>query len=425
MKTSKSYSFYPWVVWALAASFFLFEYVTRVAPSVMANQLMQEFHVYALGLGALSAFFYYPYIAMQVPVGMLVDRFGPRRLLTVMVLMCALSNFIFGIAHNIWMADLGRFLMGFSSAFAFVSCLKLATSWFHPIRFPLLAGITQALGMVGASMGEGPMSVLVAHTSWRMAMMISASIFFVIGILIAIFVRDKPATHTIDAYASSTSTEDTHSMWLGLLEVFKNPKTWTIAGYAGFIYASSAGFGELWGVTYLQHVFHLSNHVAAMAIGLIFIGWAVGGPIMGWIAGFLNRRFLMVFSAAMGCLTFCILIFANNLSPAFLFTMMFIYGLTNSGLIIAYALAGHINGHRLAGTSIAVSNMASVIVGAILQPVLGWLIDLSWDGKMSGGSPLYTAHDFRTAMIVFPICFLIAGCFAFFSKKTIQTKLTG
>src|SRR3989338_3340653 len=149
MKTSKSYSFYPWVVWALAASFFLFEYVTRVAPSVMANQLMQEFHVYALGLGALSAFFYYPYIVMQVPVGMLVDRFGPRRLLTVMVLMCALSNFIFGIAHNIWMADLGRFLMGFSSAFAFVSCLKLATSWFYPIRFPLLAGITQALGMVG------------------------------------------------------------------------------------------------------------------------------------------------------------------------------------------------------------------------------------------------------------------------------------
>lgn len=415
-------SLYAWLVWGLGAAFFLFEYVTRVAPSVMAPELMRTFHIYALGIGTLSALFYYAYIGMQLPVGMLVDRFGPHKLLTVMALFCAAGSLLFATAHNIYQADIGRFMIGFGAAFAFVGCLKLATSWFSPMRFPLLAGLTQALGMVGASLGEGPMSVLVSHTSWRTAMYISAAIFLALSILIGLIVRDKPLSVT--QTATSLNKKQVHNMLKGLITVCKNPKTWTLGGYAGFIYASSAGFGELWGVSYLKHAFHLGAHQAAVAIGFIFIGWAVGAPIMGWLAGRYNRRLLMMGSAACGFVIFLILIIAHHLSGVTITTLMFIYGLTNTGLIIAYALAGHINGHRLAGTSIAFSNMASVIVGSLLQPILGWVIDLSWSGKMLNGAPVYSGHDFRIAVSVFPVCFFLAFCFAFFSKKTTRTSLT-
>ena len=127
----------------------------------MVPQLMQAFNVNALSLGALSAFFYYAYVAMQLPVGTLMDRFGPRLLLSLMAAICGLSCVLFATTHDLFLANLSRFLMGFSAAFAFVGALKIARTWFSAKRFGFLAGLTQALGMVGAAVGEGPVSYLV------------------------------------------------------------------------------------------------------------------------------------------------------------------------------------------------------------------------------------------------------------------------
>lgn len=171
--------YFPWLIWALGAAFFFSEYFARVAPSVMVPELMQSFHVKALSLGALSAFFYYAYVAMQIPVGALVDRYGSHRLLTVAAALCGISCLLFSMAQTLLIAELGRLLMGFSAAFAFVGALKLATVWFPASRFGLLSGLTQALGMAGAAVGEGPISVSVAAIGWRPTML-SMGIFFVV-----------------------------------------------------------------------------------------------------------------------------------------------------------------------------------------------------------------------------------------------------
>lgn len=408
-----------WLIWALGAAFFLFEYITRVTPSVIATELMRNFHIYALGIGTLSGLFYYPYIGMQLPVGMLVDRFGPHKLLSIMALLCALGSYMFASADHILVADIGRFIIGFGASFAFVGSLKLATNWFPPQYFAFLAGMTQALGMLGASLGEWPMSILVKHTSWRHAIYYSSIGFLVLAVLIALIVRDKPAHSLCPKRIPVTETETVkHEMIRGLITVMKNPRTWIVAAYAGFIYASSAGFAELWGVSYLRHVFHLSNVDAAGAVGLIFVGWAIGAPIMGFLTTRLYRRPLLIGSAFCGLLVFLVFLIANHLSKPEIYTLTFLYGITNTGLIIAYAKSAHINGKNLAGTSLALTNMASVIVGALLQPILGWVIDLSWSGIMRHGVPLYTPHDFKVAISVFPICLLIAATVAFFGKKT-------
>ena len=203
----------------MAASFFFVEYFARVAPGIMVPQLMRDFGVNAAALGGLAASFYYAYIAMQLPVGVLMDRYGPRLLLSVMAGLCALSSYIFATADGVWMAQVGRFILGFASAFAFVGALKLASIWFPPARIGLLAGLTQAIGMLGAAVGEAPMSYLVQHVGWRETVLIVGGIFAVMAVVMFAVIRDREATHAAPADESS-------HLLSGLLQVLKNKYSW-------------------------------------------------------------------------------------------------------------------------------------------------------------------------------------------------------
>ena len=146
--------YYPWLVWGLAASAFFIEYFVRVAPGVMVDSLMHDFKVQALALGSLSAFFYYTYVGMQIPVGILVDRFSLRWLLTSMIFLCGLSSLIFAMTTHLEIAAFARLMMGFGAAFAFVSALKVAAVWFpapHPAALRPLAAPAPVSSPQGAS----------------------------------------------------------------------------------------------------------------------------------------------------------------------------------------------------------------------------------------------------------------------------------
>lgn len=407
--------FYPWVIWGLAAAFFFAEYFARVAPGVMVPQLMRDFHVNALALGSLSAFFYYAYVSMQVPVGMLVDRFGPHRLLTVSSILCGLGCFAFAKADTLLLAEIGRFLMGFGASFAFVGSLKLAAVWFPASRFGLLAGLTQALGMLGAAVGEAPMSLTVGAIGWRNTMLAVASVFIVLTVLIGLLVRDKPA-HYQPTQQHLANGKD---ILAGLRTVLSNPQSWWNAIYAGLLYAPTAAFAELWGVSFLQHAYGLSAHVAATAIGMIFIGWCVGGPLMGWLSDRILRRKLIMIVSSIACLSLmsCVL-YLTDIPFFILVILLFLYGIANTGVATAYAVSTEINPHSVAGTSLAFANMASVLVGAVFQPLIGWLLDLHWDGKVVQGIPEYSAADFHFALMLLPACFVVSLIVAGFVKET-------
>lgn len=415
-KANRKIHFSPWLIWGLGAAFFFVEYFARVAPSVMVPDLMKHFAVDAFALGTLSGFFYYAYVGMQVPVGILVDRYGAHRLLTIMCFVCGLGCLLFASAKNVMGADMGRLLMGFGASFAFVGSLKLAAVWFPPSQFGLLAGLTQALGMLGAAVGEAPMSFAVFHLGWQMTMLLIALIFLVLAVLIGLIVRDRPA----NALPTSEPLASDKNVLAGLSKVLANPQSWWNFVYAGLIYAPTAAVAELWGVTFLSQAYHLSLHMAAAAVSLIFIGWGVGGPLTGWISDKMQRRRPIMLISAIACLIFFMLILylPSNTPTSILFTVMFLYGVSNTGLATSYAVAGEINPRGIAGTSVAFANMASVIVGACFQPLIGWMLDLSWNGQMQNGAPLYSAEGFRLAFLILPISLGICVLSTFFVKET-------
>jgi len=415
VSVTESSSFLPWLYWGVAAFFFFVEYFVRVSPSVMADDLMRELNVTALALGSFSAFFYYAYLGMQVPVGVLVDRFGPRMLLTLATFLCAISSYWFAHTDSVASASAARFILGFGSSFAFVGALKLGTSWLPAKYWGIIVGITQGLGMLGACVGEAPMASAVEFWGWRHTLEIISVLFLCMSAFIFFVVRDKSAK--LDQVRNNAPAAEGIFKSLGV--VLRNPQTWYNAMYAGLLFAPTALFGELWGVTFLTSSSTLSLHEAATGVGLIFIGWTLGGPAVGWFSDKTKRRKpTMYISALSGLLILPFIVFFPDAMPVIIYTMLFMFGFFNAGLVASYAVCTEINPKNVAGVALGFTNMASVIIGALLQPVVGGLLDWQWDGLIQNGTPIYSSLAFKNAMMVMPVASLLALLCAFKVKET-------
>lgn len=404
---------FAWLVWGLAATFYFSDYLARVAPGVMHRSLQIDFGINEAGFGILTASFYVPYILMQIPVGLTVDRLSIRGILTVMSLVTALGCCVFGLAEGLAIASVGRMLIGFSAAFAFVSSLRLATSWFPPTMLGLLAGLTQALGMLGAAAGEAPVSFLVANVGWRHSMLIIAFLFIALAGLLYQFVRDTPGTQRRDI-----KVQDTLGIFESLRIILSHRQTWLNALYAGFLFGPTAVIGEAIGPAYLQYGRGLTAHAAAFATGLIFIGWGISGPISGWLSDRMGRRKpLMIVSALCGVVLTTLFVFYPHMDTKMAYLLFFAFGLTNTGVAIAYAVSTEIQDRNVIGTSIAFTNMISIFIGALMQPLVGRLVDLV-SGARAYNVETLLLSDFQAGLRILPICSLIALILAFTVKET-------
>jgi MFS family permease len=403
-----------YIVWALAAGFFFAEYFARVAPSVMAMQLTEDFNINALALGSLSACFYYAYVAMQLPVGTLIDHYGPHKLLTLMAGICGLACLLFASAQVLWVADVARLLMGFSAAFAFVGALKLANNWFPQNRFGMMAGATQALGMVGAAIGEGPVGFLVEYSGWRFSMICIGIFLIILALLIGFIVSDNPNVPNWPKERTS-QLSTFKNLWRSLAAVLSTGQCWINGIFVGFLYAPTAAFAELWGASYLHVTYGLSMAKAGTMIGGIFIGFAISSPLAGWLSDKIQKRKpILFFSALLSFILMTIVLYVPNIPIWGISVLLFGYGASNVAVATSYAVACEQVPSDISGTSMSFANMASVIIGALLQPVIGALLEKFSIVSHHTTSTVYTTANFHHALITLPLCIvvsLIAWCF--------------
>jgi nitrate/nitrite transporter NarK len=409
----KHYLAFAWLVWGLAAAFYFSDYLARVAPGVMHKYLQIDFGINEAGFGILTASFYVPYIFMQIPVGLTVDRISIRWLLTIMSLITAFGCCVFGLADGLMTASVGRMLIGFSAAFAFVCSLRLATSWFPPTMLGLLAGLTQSLGMLGAAAGEAPVSFLVSNVGWRHSMLIIAFLFIALAALLYQFVQDKPGEHR-----NEVRNVTRISIFESLKVILSCRQTWLNALYAGFLFGPTAVIGEAIGPAYLQFGHGLGAHSAAFATGLIFIGWGISGPLSGWLSDKMGKRKpIMIVSGLCGVVFTSMFVFLPNLSQTSAYLIFFAFGLTNTGVAIAYAVSTELHDRNVIGTSIAFTNMTSIFVGALMQPLVGRLVDMVAGPRAYNVESLLLT-DFQAGLKLLPLCSLVALILAFTIKET-------
>ena len=380
--------------WATGALFFFYAWILRVAPSVMIDELMRDFAVGAAAVGHLSAFYFYGYAGMQIPVGLLMDRFGPRRLMTVAALGCAAGCLLFALAPTLWALSLGRFVIGATAAFSLVGAMTVAGQWFPPARFALLSGLAMMLGMAGGVFGQAPLRLLVDQFDWRQASLALAGGGVLLALAVVVTVRDRVRP-----------SGSLRQVMAGLGQVGRNRQTWLIALAGLGTTGPLLGFAGLWGVPYLVLTQGLDRTAAAGVTAMVFIGWGVGAPVIGWLSDRIGRRKppfvagLVLTAVAMAGLAW-----APGLPLWAVSVLCFLCGFGGSAQIVGFAAVRELNPPAAGGAALGIVNGVVTGAGALYKPLLGGLLDLAWTGEMAGGVRVYTVAAYSTAFSV-----LVAG----------------
>ncbi len=415
-KTIKNYhpgKLNAYVIFLLASFFYLYEFILQVAPSVMADSMMKTFHVNAAGFGIISAFYFYAYAPMQLPAGLLFDRYGPRKLMTFALILCALGSFFFASTNSLLTAALGRFLIGMASAFSFIGVLVLVSRWFPAQQFAILAGIAQLMSSIGAMFGEVPLAALIAQVGWRNASFILAFIGLALAALIWSVIRDYPHQPTQQPPKRHLKDE-----WHRLLQVCSHAYTWMIGAYVFAVWTPIAVFAALWGVPYLQQKYQVSVIVASGLCSMIWLGIGIGSPLLGWISDRCSsRRLALATSAFLGLAATLLLLYAPFVSLQQMYLVLFVLGVGAGGQTVSFAVVKDNNSSEFVGTASGFNNLAVLLGGAIFQPLVGILLHHSGQSMSAEGLPIYTIQSYNHALLVMPCCYLASFIIAIFLLK--------
>ncbi|MSO77806.1 MAG: MFS transporter [Alphaproteobacteria bacterium] len=396
-----------WAAWALAGLFFCYAFVQRMAPSVMIPELMREFAVGAAALGTLSAFYFYAYAGLQIPIGMLMDRVGPRRLLAGSAAVAALGSLVMAASPDFAMAGFGRLLVGVGVAFAWVGLLTIVTHHFPANRFALLTGCGQAAAMVGAMLGQAPTGLLVESIGWRHTLGILAGVALAAAGLFWWAIRDRPLAR-----------QESAGLIGGLKTVARNRYTWLSALYSLCMATPLLSFAGLWAVPYMKAVYGLDRVTASTGIALIYFGWALGAPSLGWLADRLGtKRPLMLTTSCVALATMTAFLYLPGLPLGLIYALFFVNGLASSTMFMGFACARGHNPIWAVGAAYGIVNTGSTGGAALFQPVIGLVLDSLWTGGIEGGARVYEPAAYGVALLSLPALYAAAVLAAFAMRE--------
>jgi MFS family permease len=408
---SRKHLIFGITVCLIAAFFYCYEFLLRILPGTLQGELSEAFgHISATTFGQLAVLYYFAYSPMQLPVGMLIDRFGPRKLLSFACLCCTFGSYLFMNFSSLYIAGIGRFLVGFGSSFAFVGVLTLLTHWLPKRYFSLATGLMTALGMFGLMYGGVKLTEFAATMALDKVLMLTVIAGAVLTVLILLIVRDAPGRE----HESKKSLKCfLNQVWRVLI----SREVWLIGLVGASLYTSLSVFGELWGKSYLEQAHHLTKMEAAKVVSAMFLGWAVGAPLSGYWSDRTGRRTRpLVLGAFCALLCIAAVLYVPHLSYTSLLVLLFLYGVFSGTEIIVFVMAKERSGAELSGTVFAAVNMIVTLGAVIFQPLVGFLLDYSTTQAESAGAMMYHISDYQRALLVLPLSLVLVMVIGFFLK---------
>ncbi|WP_309397440.1 MFS transporter [Cerasicoccus maritimus] len=404
-----------WLVWGTAALFYLYEFFVRVAPSVMEAELQASFHLTAGALGGVLGVYFYIYAPMQLVVGPALDRFSAKTILVPACFLCAIGCIMVMSGHSDIMLGLARLCQGFGSAFAFVGTMYLAAEWFPRHRLALLSGLTTSLGMLGAIVGNAGIAEVVNDFGWRITMKDAG--FFGLFVMILIFVIVPHHPPHKEAKPKVKKKGALH----GLKIVVLNPQTWLTSIVTSALYMPLSVIGALWGVQYIMSLTGESKVAASGAVSMLYVGWLIGGPAVGWLSEHLgHRRLLLGASSALTVAGTGLLLIFTSMSMWSVYALMLVIGLVSCPQVIGFVVAVEHNPREYSGTSIAVTNMMVMLLGGLGMALFGVVLDWSVGTEQLGANGHYSVDAYRRAMAMLPIFAAIGGLAAWLLQESID-----
>ncbi len=407
---------YRWLMISILGSIYFLACIHRVAPTVIARDLMEAFHADAATLGLIASAYFFLYSAVQPPVGILSDTIGPRKVIVLFTVISAAGGFLFAVASSASMAILGRALIGAGVGGIFIPSLTIFSRWYRADQFAGLTGTMLAIGSIGGISASLPLTYSVLLFGWRVSFGVIGSLALVSALICWMVVRNRPRDKgwpKIENGETQSPPEkqgrvQNITAFKRLSMVLSSFGFWMVTAASLFVGSAFLTFQGLWAVPYLVDVFGLSRARAGWLLMLLPVGFALGSVSFGMLINkfAMGRRRVLLYSTVICVVCWGSLIALNERSPyPVIIPLFLILGICVGGLLpILMTVVKELFPLWLTGTAVGLMNPAAFLGTALLQPFTGMLLDTTGTPE-SGAYPLLA---YRLVFAVFLVSYIVA-----------------
>jgi len=390
-----------WLVWCVAAIFVLFQFFLQLSSGVILAVVMKSLSLNSFSVGVLMSSYYYIYVILQAPAGALIDRYGPRAILAGGAFFVGLGCVIFSSASLYSLAIFGRILMGAGASFAFVGCMHVVSVWFPSRRFALMTAIVETAGMIGAIGGNFWLADFIHRFSWQTCLF-SAGIFaFGLSLFLYLFVKNSPKKKFLP-----DATILPPRFWQSISSLILQPVLWINGLYSGALFGVVTVFIAMWAIPFFQCAYGLHLRAASMLASMLYLGIAIGGPLLGFLDARTNwRRQLMMFNALFTAACLLCVIYAIGLPLWVIASVLFFAGIGTSSYVLSFAYVNTVAKPGNRSAAIGFTNMLCVVIAPIFQPVVGFFLTYFNHAAVN----LSAVSHFQWAVTVVPLMLLCAS----------------
>lgn len=380
------------IVLSLCSIFLFLKYIAQLFPSLINNTLIQQFQLSGIEIGILASSYYYSYSLMQLISGVLMDKYNVRLSATIAIISVSIGLIGFASTNTFYTMCLYRALMGIGCAFATTLYMKCAALWTDEKLFLMVSSFLATATMLGAAVGAEPIAILFDRLGWKQGLIYIGMFGLALAILALFFIRNKKTVKI-------TKVATVHD----IKKVLKNPVNYWLL-VSGLTFSPVVILGGLWGVPFLQLKFHTTSTIVAKLISIMFIGHAIGSPLWALLSNYLNNKKDLMRAANVVAFTVLLLILYGEPSFNQSGLLFFIFGMSVGCFMLSFSICRAVNSVVALGFAVAFINTGEGIVGSILEPAIGWLLDL----LKEPGTRDFSLINYQQCLILLPICYIVS-----------------
>jgi nitrate/nitrite transporter NarK len=405
---SETGMFRPWIIWLAAAVFVIFQQYTGTFYGLTAEQLQKWYAATKGDISLISACFFLTYGLMQIPAGLILDRFNKKLVLSGAAAVAAIGMLTFSFFPAFPMGCLAAILLGIGTSFSFVGAVMLFIKWFPPGQFAFVLGLLGGMGCIGTAVLCTVTTSYVTRISFTV-ILIALTVFSVVTFVMNfLFVHDPPEAKEVTPHIPPAESD---SLLKSLGQVLKNRQNWLAGLFNALLFGPALAFSSFWNFPY-QKTYHHGSASAVMINNMVLVGLAIGAPLIGWLSDRIKQRVLPAQLFAVGSLACMILIISDLVfSKMLIFAIMLLYGLFSNATTVGYAFAKEHTEAQNHGTVTGFVNTITFISITALQILPG----VFYGNLKTFYAKVYT---YDSALLILPFCILGAIAATFFMKET-------
>lgn len=393
-----------WAVWIIASVFYAYQYILRVMPNIMLNDIMEQFDMSAATFGQFSGVYYIGYSLMHLPVGIMLDRYGPKKIMTGCIFLTVIGMLPLLFSDH-WMYPIaGRFLIGIGASAAILGVFKIIRMTFSEALFPRMLSLSVTIGLIGAIYGGGPVSYMLETFGYRTVIQLFAASGFLLAIITYWIIPN------VKASPEGTVGSD-------IKEVLSNSKVILSCVFAGLMVGTLEGFADVWGTVFFKQVYGFDNTVAASMPSMIYIGMCFGAPVLSVIADRVGSYLATIIGAGITMAVCFSLLLFSHLASGVLSLSLILVGVCCAYQILAIYKASTYVRVEVAGLTTAVANMIIMIFGYVFHAIIGGIVNIM------GGANNSDALIYGLTVIPGALCLGICGFVFLFVREKALVRL--